>query len=167
MGPAAYPMQNTRRLSTGTGTTAGMAGFGVAAAHGGGAGGGPNTGFYRGPGSMGHEGTVPYGYPQPQPQPGEYYGPYSQEQPPLAAGVAAAGQRVPLPDDKYDDAYGGELDDYDDHPAAQQPHQPAHEPDMHRQDSIGTYHDEEHEMQPRTLKVRPHPSFFHLGVRVD
>lgn len=151
MGPAAYPMQNTSRFSAGTGTTAGMAGFGVAVARGGG-GGEPDAGYYGGPRSTGHEDTAQYGYPQPQPQPSEYYNSYGQGQPPAAADIAGAGASLPTPaaDEKYDDPYGGEAEDYG---APQQPQQPAYVQELHRQDSSGTY-DDEHEMQPRTLKVR-------------
>jgi len=150
MGSAAYPMQTTRRLSGGTGTSAGMAGFGVTAAHGNGAG-DPNTGFYGGPRSTGHDGAAPYGYPQAQPHPVEYYGSYGQAQLPPAAGPAAVtGQPMFQPEEKYDDAYGGEIDEYDDAHAVQQPQRA---PEVHRQDSNGTYHDDDHDMQPRTLKV--------------
>jgi hypothetical protein len=155
MGPAAYPMQDTRRFSAGTGTTSGMAGFGVAAAARGGSGGGPNAGYYGGPRSTGHEDTGPYGYPQPQLQPAEHYDSYGQGQHPAAMGATGAGtgQHAPISDEKYDDAYGGEAGDYDDPTAAQQPQEPAYPPEIHRQDSSGTYHDDEHEMQTRTLKV--------------
>lgn len=154
MGSAAYPMQVTRRLSAGTGTSAGMAGFGTAAVHAGGAG-DPNTGYYGGPRSTGHDGAAPYGYPQAQPQPVEYYGPYGQAQLPHAAGPAAVtGQPMVQSEEKYDDAYGGEIDEYNDAPAVQQPQRA---PEVHRQDSNGTYHDDDHEMQPRTLKVRVIP----------
>lgn len=154
-GPGAYAMRN-RRTSTGTGTSAGMAGFGAR-----GAGGGdpsvPVGGYFTGPRSTGHETQYDSRYPPQQggvPHPGDYYDAYGQP-------VAAAGAGVGDHKGQYDDAYGGEEeyvdDEHDFPPASSAPptHQPPFMQDVHRQDSSGTYRDEEHEMEPaRTLKVR-------------
>lgn len=144
MEPGAYPMQNTRRFSAGT--TAGMAGFGA----GGGGSGDPKTAYYGEPRSGG---TAAYGYSQAQPQHGEYYSyPQGVIPAPLDTSAGTEARQPPLPDEKYDDPYGGEVDDYDDPPTAQQPQTAVYMGGVHRQDSSGTY-DDEQEIQPRTLKV--------------
>lgn len=168
-GMAALGMPNReRRTSTGTGTSAGVAGFGARGLGAGGAGAGAGAGAGYPPyddhlsNSGGHEqyygntnaNTGGYGGAAP----GDYYDPYSHTGAPGAVGAVGAAAynhhaqqnqgQGHQHDDEYhhNDAYGGE-EEYEHEPA-----QPQFLHGGHRQDSSGTYRDDQEPL--RTLKVR-------------
>lgn len=179
--PGAYAMRD-RRTSTGTGTSAGMAGFGARGAAAGAAAGyapysdgsttqdpssinheaSPYAAYAGGPRSAEHEGGGGYGgyndptqYAHPGPaHPGEYYDPYTNTAVPASPPAMPVPQHQPsyghgANEDVYnDDAYGG-VEEYDE---PQHPGQPPFLQGAHRQDSSGTYRDDE-DYPPRTLKV--------------
>lgn len=177
--PAAYGLgmpNRERRTSTGTGTSAGMAGFGARGAGGGGVGAGyppysdgqdhlSNSGGHEqyygntgaGGGATGYAGA----------HPGDYYDPYTHSVIPGGAaggaGAGAVGGAAAYNHHAQNQAgYGQHHDDGEDYPEDHdayggeeeyepQPVQPAYLHSGHRQDSSGTYKDDDE--PPRTLKV--------------